>query len=129
MKAPLETFPNPEPARDFLIRHLAEEFTSVCPKTGHPDFAQVLLSYIPAKTCLELKAYKIYLQGFRNEGIFYEAVTNRILADLAEACTPKWMRIETIWTGRGGIRSVLHAEYPTEGYTPTIQVPPLVTLP
>ncbi|MGF1448984.1 MAG: preQ(1) synthase [Opitutales bacterium] len=127
MKAALETFANPEATRHYLIRHLAEEFTSVCPKTGQPDFGRVLLSYIPHESCLELKAYKHYLQGFRNEGIFYEAVTNRLLADLTEACQPHWMRIETIWTPRGGIRSTLYTEYCAEGFTPGIVLPPLVS--
>ncbi len=125
MKSALETFANPEATRQYLIRHFAEEFTSLCPKTGHPDFGQILLSYIPNETCLELKAYKLYLQAFRNEGIFYEAVTNRLLVDLTEACHPNWMRVETLWSSRGGIRSILCAEYCAEGFTPAINLPPL----
>lgn len=112
----LEVFDNPCPQRDYVINHRTGEFTSVCPKTGHPDFATVLLSYIPDKHCLELKAYKLYLQGFRNEGIFYEAVTNRILDNLVSACQPRWMRIETRWTPRGGIRSRISAEYHAKGF-------------
>lgn len=107
----LETFPNPAPNRDFIIQHVAEEFTSVCPKTGHPDFATIVLTYVAEDVCIELKDYKIYLQSYRNKGIFYEAVTNQLLDDLVSACSPRWMRIETRWTGRGGIRSVLRADF------------------
>jgi len=103
----LETFPNPTPGRDYVIEHVASEFTSVCPKTGHPDFATVTLRYGPAAACVELKGLKLYYQSFRNEGIFYEAVTNRIAADLYAAMTPKWMTLRTDWTGRGGIRSTI----------------------
>lgn len=107
----LETFENPYPRRDFLIEHVAEEFTSVCPKTGHPDYATVTLRYVAGKVCLELKSLKIYYQAYRNRGIFYEAVTNQILDDLVAASKPRWMEIETRWTGRGGIRSVIKAAY------------------
>lgn len=101
----LETFPNPEPKRPYVIEHVSEEFTSVCPKTGHPDFATVVLRYCPGKTCVELKALKLYYQSFRNEGIFYEAVTNRLRDDLAKLMKPRWLVIETHWKGRGGIHS------------------------
>lgn len=100
----LETFPTPA-ATPFVIEHLAEEFTSVCPKTGHPDFGTVTLRYCPAEHCVELKSLKLYYQSFRNEGIFYEAVTNRIRDDLAAVMQPRWMEIITDWRGRGGIRS------------------------
>ncbi len=113
----LEFFENPAPHRDYVIQHVAEEFTSVCPMTGHPDFATVVLTYIADAQCVELKSYKLYLQSFRNRGIFYEAVTNEILDHLSEACKPRWMRIETRWTGRGGIRSNLTAEYTQPNYT------------
>lgn len=106
----LECFPNPEPRRPYVIEHVSEEFTSVCPKTGHPDFADVVLRFSPAKTCVELKSLKLYYQSFRNEGIFYEAVTNRIADDLAKAMSPRWLVIETHWKGRGGIRSVVRVE-------------------
>lgn len=106
----LEFFDNPAPTRDFVIEHVAEEFTSVCPKTGHPDFGTVTFRYVPDKGCIELKALKLYLQSFRNEGIFYEAVTNRIADDLAAAMKPRWMIVETNWRGRGGIRSVIRVE-------------------
>ena len=106
----LECFDNPTADREYVIEHIAEEFTSVCPKTGHPDFGTVVLRYAPAARCVELKSLKLYLQAFRNEGIFYEAVTNRIADDLATAMAPKWMVIETQWKGRGGIRSLIRVE-------------------
>lgn len=106
----LECFENPSPARDYVIEHIAEEFTSVCPKTGHPDFAVVAVRFVPDKLCVELKSLKLYFQSFRNEGIFYEAVTNRIADDLQRLMSPRWMEIETRWTGRGGIRSVIRVE-------------------
>ena len=101
----LECFDNPEPGRDYLIEHVAEEFTSLCPKTGHPDFGRVLLRYCPDRRCVELKSLKLYYQSFRNEGIFYEAVTNRIGSDLVERMAPRWLVLVTEWRGRGGIHS------------------------
>jgi 7-cyano-7-deazaguanine reductase len=101
----LECFDNPAAHRDYTIEHISEEFTSVCPKTGHPDFGHVTLRYCPDKLCVELKALKLYYQSFRNEGIFYEAVTNRIADDLVKAMSPRWMVLTTDWKGRGGIRS------------------------
>ena len=106
----LECFDNPSPVRDYLIEHVAEEFTSVCPKTGHPDFGTVTLRYVPGKRCVELKSLKLYLQAYRNKGIFYEAVTNQIADDLAELMKPKWMSLRTDWTGRGGIHSSIEVE-------------------
>ncbi|MEX2213769.1 MAG: preQ(1) synthase [Phycisphaeraceae bacterium] len=106
----LECFENPNPGRDYVIQHVSDEFTSVCPKTGHPDFASVTIRFTPAKLCVELKSLKFYYQSFRNEGIFYEAVTNRIADDLKEAMQPRWMVVETNWKGRGGIRSVIRVE-------------------
>lgn len=103
----LEFFDNPNPGRDYVIEHVAEEFTSVCPKTAHPDFGTVTLRYCPDRTCVELKALKLYYQSFRNEGIFYEAVTNRIADDLVAAMKPRWLVLETNWKGRGGIRSII----------------------
>ncbi len=113
----IETFPNPNTERPYVIQHIQEEFTSTCPKTGHPDFGTVVFTYVPSAHCIELKAMKEYLQGFRNEGIFYEAVTNRILDDLVKVTKPQWARVETIWRGRGGIRSVLTIEHCPKGYT------------
>jgi 7-cyano-7-deazaguanine reductase len=106
----LETFPNPSPAREYVIEHVSEEFTSVCPKTGHPDFGHVTLRYAPGASCVELKSLKLYYQSFRQCGIFYEAVTNRIADDLAAALSPRWMIVTTDWKGRGGIRSRIRAE-------------------
>jgi len=107
----LETFPNPRPQRDYLIKHVAREFTSLCPRTGQPDFGKVTLRYVPAETCIELKSLKLYLQRFRTMGIYYEDVTNVILDDLVAACRPKWMMVKTKWSVRGGIRSTITAEY------------------
>ena len=108
--ADLETFPNPAPGRDYRIAHTCPEFTSVCPKTGQPDFGTIELEYIPDQLCLELKSLKLYYFGFRSEGIFYEAVTNRILDDLSAACKPRWMRVTGRFNVRGGISSVVVAE-------------------
>ena len=107
----LECFPSPTDGV-FVVEHIAEEFTSVCPKTGHPDFGTVTLRYCPRPAsaggvCVELKSLKMYYQSFRNEGIYYEAVTNTIRDHLAAAMQPVWMQIITDWKGRGGIRSVI----------------------
>lgn len=107
----LETFPNPNPRRDYMIRHVAPEFTSLCPLTGQPDFGTVTIEYTPDKLCVELKSLKFYLQGFRQQGIFYEAVTNRILDELVAALRPRWMKVETAWTPRGGLHSIVTAEH------------------
>lgn len=103
-------FDNPNPGRLYTIEHVAEEFTSVCPKTGHPDFGVVHLQYIPRDNCVELKSLKLYYQSFRNAGIFYEAVTNQIADDLDKAMDPVWMSLRTDWRGRGGIRSTITVE-------------------
>ncbi len=100
----LEFFDSPTD-QPFLIEHINEEFTSVCPKTGHPDFGTITVRYEPRAVCVELKALKLYYQSFRNEGIFYEAVTNRIRDDLVQAMSPAWLQVVTDWRGRGGIRS------------------------
>ena len=101
----LKRFANPHPQRDYLIEHTAEEFTSVCPKTGQPDFGTVVISYVPGQWCVELKSLKLYLSDYRNQGIYYEDVTNVILNDLTRLCEPKWMQIECLWSVRGGIHS------------------------
>ncbi|MHC5001862.1 MAG: preQ(1) synthase [Planctomycetota bacterium] len=106
----LEIFPSPTEG-EFLIEHVNDEFTSVCPKTGHPDFGRITLRYVPGATCVELKSLKLYYQSFRNEGIFYEAVTNRIRDDLAALLEPRWLQLVTAWRGRGGIRSRIIAEH------------------
>jgi len=106
----VETFPNPAPERDYLISHTCPEFTSVCPKTGQPDFATIELEFVPDKLCIELKSLKLYYHGFRNEGIYFEAVINRILDELGAACSPRWMRVTGRFNVRGGITSVIVAE-------------------
>lgn len=107
----IETFPNPAPGRNYTILHVCPEFTSVCPKTGQPDFATIELEYIPDALCLELKALKLYYYSFRQEGIFYEAVVNRLLDELVAACSPRWMRVVGRFNVRGGISSVVTAEH------------------
>jgi len=107
----LEVFENPAPERDFRIVHTCHEFTSVCPKTGQPDFAAITVDYIPDQSCLELKALKFYFQAFRQQGIFYEAVVNRILDDLVAVCQPRSMKIVGDFNVRGGFSSVVTAEY------------------
>jgi 7-cyano-7-deazaguanine reductase len=106
----LETFNSPSKA-PFLIEHINEEFTSVCPVTGHPDFGVITLKYEPSSLCVELKSLKLYYQSFRNEGIYYEAVTNQIRDDLVECVQPTWLQVITSWRGRGGIRSNITASY------------------
>ena len=108
---PLETFPNPRPERDYEIEIACPEFTSMCPKTGLPDFGTITIRYVPAAACLELKALKYYLLAFRNQGIFYEAATNRILDDLVAACQPKRMVVTGDFTARGGITTKVTAEH------------------
>ena len=106
----LEFFDSPSDT-PFVIEHVNEEFTSVCPKTGHPDFGTIILRYQPAAVCVELKSLKMYYQSFRNEGIFYEAVTNQIRDDLAATMSPVWLQVVTDWKGRGGIRSRITAQH------------------
>jgi len=107
----LEVFANPHPDRSYEIEIEAPEFTSVCPKTGQPDFGTMLIRYIPDAVCIELKSLKLYLQQYRNQGIFYEDITNRILNDLVRACSPAWMLLTSSWTPRGGISSRITVEY------------------
>jgi len=113
----LETFPTPAET-PFVIEHISDEFTSVCPKTGHPDFGAVTLRYQPAPAggCVELKSLKLYYQSFRNEGIYYEQVTNTMRDDLVTLMAPAWLQLITHWKGRGGIRSTITAEH---GEVPT----------
>jgi len=112
MPAPdLETFPNPNPGRDYEIAIACPEFTSVCPKTGLPDFGEIRIVYVPDARCIELKALKLYLIEFRNQGIFYEQVTNQILDDLVAACLPRRMTVVGDFTPRGGIKTVITAAY------------------
>ena len=107
----LEVFDNPCPERDYQIVHTCPEFTSVCPKTGQPDFATIVVDYVPDRECLELKALKLYLFSYRQQGIFYEAVVNRILDDLVAACRPRAMTVRGEFNVRGGISSVVTAQY------------------
>lgn len=107
----LETFDNRHPERDYKIEIVAPEFTSVCPKTGQPDFGVITISYTPAARCVELKSLKMYLQSFRNEGIFYENVTNAILDDLVSVLAPRWMKIEAAFSPRGGITETVTVQY------------------
>jgi len=107
----IETFDNPRPDRDYVITHVAPEFTSVCPRTGQPDFGRIEIEYVADAACIELKGLKLYLQAYRNEGIFYEAVVNRILDDLVAACGPRRMRVTGTFSTRGGIHSVVTAEH------------------
>ncbi|HEY7411148.1 MAG TPA: preQ(1) synthase [Vicinamibacteria bacterium] len=107
----LETFPNTHPRRDYTIVHTCPEFTAVCPKTGQPDFATIRISYVPDRLCVELKSLKLYLQAYRNRGIYYEHVTNAILDDLVKALRPRRMTVEGEFNVRGGIASVVRAEY------------------
>ncbi len=110
----LETFPNPKEGRRYTITHVNPEFTSVCPLTGLPDFATITIKYIPNKVCLELKALKYYYLEFRNKGIFYEDITNKILDELVEACDPLEMDIKTEWSTRGGLHSIIEINYVKE---------------
>jgi 7-cyano-7-deazaguanine reductase len=107
----LETFANPHPGRDYLIEHTVADFTSLCPKTGQPDFARFRIRYVAADRCIELKSLKLYMQSYRSDGIFYEDVTNAILDHLVAACAPKWMVVRSRWSVRGGIRSVITAQH------------------
>jgi 7-cyano-7-deazaguanine reductase len=107
----LETFPSPNPDRDYTIHFDTSEFTCLCPKTGQPDFATIRVQYIPDRLCVELKSWKLYLWSFRNEGGFHEAVTNKILDDLVAATKPRWARIEGDFNVRGGIHTVVEATY------------------
>ena len=110
----LEVFENQYPDREYFITHVNEEFTSVCPKTGLPDFGIITVNYIPNKLCLELKSLKYYFLDFRNKGIFYEAVVNQILDDLVAACQPRYMEVVGEFSTRGGMNSVVSAEYDPE---------------
>ena len=112
--AEIETFCNPHPKRDYVIRHVAPEFTSVCPKTGQPDFGEIEIEYVADKLCVELKSLKLYLQGYRNEGVFYEDVVNRILDDLVAACSPRRMTVTGRFRPRGGMNSIVKAEHSAE---------------
>ena len=110
----LETFENGYPGRDYTIEIVCPEFTSVCPRTGQPDFGTLSITYVPAERCVELKSLKLYLQRFRNEGIFYENVTNRILDDLVAVLAPRTMTLVAAFTARGGITTTVTAAFQAE---------------
>ncbi|MBN1795799.1 MAG: NADPH-dependent 7-cyano-7-deazaguanine reductase QueF [Sedimentisphaerales bacterium] len=110
-KPELELFDNPQPGRDYVITIRCPEFTSLCPKTSQPDFGEITIEYCPDKLCIELKSLKFYMQSYRNKGIFYEALTNEILDDLTAVCRPRWMKITSRFTPRGGISTDVFAEY------------------
>ena len=109
----LETFDNPCPERDYEISIAHEEFTSVCPRTGQPDFAVIYIEDVPGPLCIELKSLKMYLQGYRSQGIFYESLVNRILDDLVAACQPKSMEIRGEFRARGGMTTDVTARHPS----------------
>ncbi len=111
----IELFDNPRPERDYRITIRCPEFTSVCPKTGQPDFGEITVEYCPDQHCIELKSLKFYMQGYRNKGIFYESLTNDILDDLSGTCQPRWMKVTARFTPRGGITTDVVAEYRAEG--------------
>jgi 7-cyano-7-deazaguanine reductase len=121
----LETFANPERATDYTIRMTLPEFTCLCPKTGQPDFATFELAYVPDELCLELKALKLYLWSFRDQGAFHEAVTNQIANDLAQACAPRFLRLEGIFNVRGGIYTTVIVERRKPGWkaAPVVELP------
>jgi 7-cyano-7-deazaguanine reductase len=114
----LETFSNQFPSRDYTIEIVCPEFTSVCPKTGQPDFGTLTFRYVPDRLCVELKSLKVYLQSFRNEGIFYENVTNRILDDLVAVLQPRRLTLVAQFTPRGGISSRIVVSHPAGDHVP-----------
>jgi len=114
----LETFENPHPDREYVIETVCPEFTSVCPKTGQPDFGTLTITYVPEQLCFELKSLKLYLQQYRNHGAFYEDVSNRILDDLVAVTQPRWMKLLAEFTPRGGIRTNITCEYRKDGERP-----------
>jgi 7-cyano-7-deazaguanine reductase len=120
----LRTFANPQPEREFHVHMEIPEFTCLCPLTGQPDFATIVLDYVPDKRCVELKSLKLYICSFRNEGAFHEAVTNRILDDLVKSTRPRYMRVTGHFNVRGGIFTSVVAEHRKNGWKP----PPRVEL-
>jgi 7-cyano-7-deazaguanine reductase len=113
----LETFPNPAPESDYTIRIQIPEFTCLCPKTGQPDFAEILIEYIPDERCIELKSLKLYMWSFRDEGAFHEAVTNRMLSDLRDRLEPRFLRVSAEFNVRGGIYTSVVAEHRKAGWS------------
>lgn len=123
--ASLETFPNPAPERDYLVHVEIPEFTCLCPLTGQPDFATLVLDYVPDARNVELKSLKLYAWSYRDQGAFHEAVTNRIVDDLVRALKPRFMRLTARWYVRGGIFTTVVAEHRKRGW----KAPPSVELP
>ena len=121
----LETFPNPSPERDYTIHISTHEFTCLCPKTGQPDFATLEFDYIPDELCIELKALKLYIWSYRDKGAFHEAVTNKILKDIASTIAPRFMRLTAKFTVRGGLYTTVVAEHKMDGWHPA----EMITLP
>lgn len=121
----IETFPNPQPERDYTIRMRIPEFTCLCPKTGQPDFATIHVEYVPDRDCIELKSLKLYIWSFRDQGAFHEQVTHDMLSDLVAATAPRFMRVTGDFNVRGGIYTSVIAEHRAPGWTP----PQPVTLP
>jgi len=118
----LETFPNPNPERDYTIRMRIPEFTCLCPKTGQPDFATLNLEYVPDAKCVELKSLKLYIWSYRNQGAFHEAVTNRILDDLVRLMEPRFIRLRAEFNVRGGIYTTVVAEHKQPRWHPPAAV-------
>lgn len=118
----LDTFPNPNPHRDYTIRIDVPEFTCICPKTGQPDFAQFKIEYVADEKCVELKSLKLYMWSYREEGAFHEAVTNKILEDLTTATAPRFMRLTGVWNVRGGIYTTVVVEHRQAGWVPAPKV-------
>lgn len=118
----LETFANPAPGRDYLIHIEVPEFTCLCPLTGQPDFARLAIDYVPDRRNVELKALKLYMWSFRDEGVFHEAVTNRILDELVAAVAPRFMRLTARWYVRGGIFTTVVAEHRKRGWKPAPRI-------
>lgn len=118
----LQTFPNPQQDVDYTIRITLPEFTCLCPMTGQPDFAELRLEYVPDELCVELKSLKLYIWAFRDEGAFHEAVTNEILADLATAMKPRFMRLTADFNVRGGVYTTVVAEHQKMGWVPAQRV-------
>lgn len=118
----LETFPNPHPERDYTIHMEVPEFTCLCPKTGQPDFATILIDFVPDQLCVELKSLKMYMWSFREEGGFHEAMTNRITDDIVAAINPRFLRLTGRWNVRGGIWTNVVVEHRQDGWTPAPKV-------
>ncbi len=118
----LETFPNPYPNRDYTIHMRVPEFTCLCPKTGQPDFATILIDFVPDHLCVELKSLKMYMWSFREEGGFHEAVTNGILDDIVTAISPRFIRVTGEWNVRGGVYTNVVVEHRKPGWQPATRV-------